>query len=88
MLSIGAGRLQDSLHHSVICDNCDMMPVETNMEMLNRLMKAVFSWDSSSILTCQNPEARSRVVNNQELQVGQTGLQTWVEGINLPWSQH
>ena len=43
---------------------------------------------SSSILTCQNPEARSRVVNNQELQVGQTGLQTWVEGINLPWSRH
>ena len=35
MLAIGAGRLQDGLHCSVICDDCDMMPVEINMEMLN-----------------------------------------------------
>ena len=26
---------RDGLHHSVICDDCDMMPVEINMEMLN-----------------------------------------------------
>ena len=60
------------------------------MKFLQALMgdEGCLLMGSSSILTCQNPEARSRVVNNQELQVGQTGLQTWVEGINLPWSRH
>ena len=33
MLAIGAGRLQDGLHRSVICDDCNMMPVEINMEI-------------------------------------------------------
>ena len=51
-------------------------------------MKAVFSWDSSSILTCQNPEAWSRVMKNRELQVGPTGRQSGVWGIDLPWSRH